>query len=216
MLQEPDFAQSLLRDPNTPIIRKSRGTSTQGTSTHASSTQLAVMDDQRSKAGSVHSKVSSYHGSLHRSRDGRYARPPQKIGDLGMVGVGRSSHSTSPGRLPLSQTPQTIPGVGCPQPLWANPVQMVRQGRYAAVILLKGNVLCISSPCQCLDWKKNDIFRVCAGFAELITEQGWFSCTGAICVGKQTCPDVSSALSWLLLSVCQPVLCLSTLLALPK
>ncbi|XP_070590997.1 frizzled-3 isoform X3 [Erythrolamprus reginae] len=72
VLQEPDFAQSLLRDPNTPIIRKSRGTSTQGTSTHASSTQLAKMDDQRSKAGSVHSKVSSYHGSLHRSRDGRY------------------------------------------------------------------------------------------------------------------------------------------------
>ncbi|XP_074847562.1 frizzled-3 isoform X3 [Carettochelys insculpta] len=72
VLQEPDFAQSLLRDPNTPIIRKSRGTSTQGTSTHASSTHLAMMDDQRSKAGSVHSKVSSYHGSLHRSRDGRY------------------------------------------------------------------------------------------------------------------------------------------------
>ncbi|OWK01179.1 hypothetical protein Celaphus_00018212 [Cervus elaphus hippelaphus] len=31
-----------------------------------------MVDDQRSKAGSVHSKVSSYHGSLHRSRDGRY------------------------------------------------------------------------------------------------------------------------------------------------
>uniref|UniRef100_A0A8C4RYL3 Frizzled-3 n=1 Tax=Erpetoichthys calabaricus TaxID=27687 RepID=A0A8C4RYL3_ERPCA len=72
VLQEPDFAQSLLRDPNTPIIRKSRGTSTQGTSTHASSTHLAMLDDQRSKAGSVHSKMSSYHDSLHRSRDGRY------------------------------------------------------------------------------------------------------------------------------------------------
>ncbi|XP_061271492.1 uncharacterized protein LOC133247108 isoform X2 [Bos javanicus] len=71
VLQEPDFAQPLLRDPNTPIIRKSRGTSTQGTSTHASSTQLAMVDDQRGKAGSVHSKVSSYHGSLHRSHDGR-------------------------------------------------------------------------------------------------------------------------------------------------
>ncbi|XP_070644671.1 frizzled-3-like [Bos indicus] len=70
VLQEPDFAQPLLRDPNTPIIRKSRGTSTQGTSTHASSTQLAMVDDQRGKAGSVHSKVSSYHGSLHRSHDG--------------------------------------------------------------------------------------------------------------------------------------------------
>ncbi len=66
VLQEPDFAQSLLRDPNTPIIRKSRGTSTQGTSTHASSTHLAMLDDVRSKASSVH----SYHGSLHRSRDG--------------------------------------------------------------------------------------------------------------------------------------------------
>uniref|UniRef100_A0A4W5MM54 Frizzled-3 n=1 Tax=Hucho hucho TaxID=62062 RepID=A0A4W5MM54_9TELE len=68
VLQEPDFAQSLLRDHHTPIIRKSRGTSTQGTSTHASSTHLAILED---KAGSVHSKT-SYHGSLHRSRDGRY------------------------------------------------------------------------------------------------------------------------------------------------
>ncbi|KAL4630443.1 frizzled-3-like [Arapaima gigas] len=72
VLQEPDFAQSLLRDPNTPIIRKSRGTSTQGTSTHASSTHLAMLDDLASRAGSIHSKMSSYHGSLHRSRDGRY------------------------------------------------------------------------------------------------------------------------------------------------
>uniref|UniRef100_A0A8C1YIB6 Frizzled-3 n=2 Tax=Cyprinus carpio TaxID=7962 RepID=A0A8C1YIB6_CYPCA len=72
VLQEPDFAQSLLRDPNTPIIRKSRGTSTQGTSTHASSTHLAMLDDVRSKASSVHSKMSSYHGSLHRSRDDRF------------------------------------------------------------------------------------------------------------------------------------------------
>ncbi|CAB1335002.1 unnamed protein product [Coregonus sp. 'balchen'] len=93
VLQEPDFAQSLLRDPHTPIIRKSRGTSTQGTSTHASSTHLAILDEPddprhapddrgpihslgyaastRSKAGSVHSKT-SYHGSLHRSRDGRH------------------------------------------------------------------------------------------------------------------------------------------------
>ncbi|XP_026867747.1 frizzled-3b isoform X1 [Electrophorus electricus] len=68
VLQEPDFAQCLLRDPNTPIVRKSRGTSTQGTSTHASSTHLAMLDDVRS----VHSKMSSYHGSLHRSPDGRY------------------------------------------------------------------------------------------------------------------------------------------------
>ncbi|XP_056150631.1 frizzled-3a [Lampris incognitus] len=79
VLQEPDFAQLLLRDPNTPIVRKSRGTSTQGTSTHASSTHLAMLDEppsaSTSRAGSVHSarsKMSSYHGSLHRSRDGRY------------------------------------------------------------------------------------------------------------------------------------------------
>ncbi|XP_030233536.1 frizzled-3 [Gadus morhua] len=83
--EQPDLAQSLLRDPNTPIIRKSRGTSTQGTSTHASSTQLAVLDDpdepirphpslpasSRSKPSSLHSKV-SYHGSLNRSRDNRH------------------------------------------------------------------------------------------------------------------------------------------------
>lgn len=56
----------------------------QGTSTHASSTHLAVMDDldeparshhghaasTRSKASSVHSKA-SYHGSLRRTRDDR-------------------------------------------------------------------------------------------------------------------------------------------------
>ena len=72
VLQEPDFAQSLLlRDPATPVIRKSRGTSTQGTSTHASSTHLAMADEERSRAGSVHSRISSFHGSLHRSRDGR-------------------------------------------------------------------------------------------------------------------------------------------------
>ncbi|KAL0969308.1 hypothetical protein UPYG_G00225350 [Umbra pygmaea] len=92
VLQEPDFAQALLRETHTPIIRKSRGTSTQGTSTHASSTHLAILDEpddkrhppddrgpiqslghasSRSKTGSVHSKT-SYHGSLHRSRDGRY------------------------------------------------------------------------------------------------------------------------------------------------
>ncbi|KAM9826685.1 frizzled-3b isoform X1 [Syngnathus typhle] len=79
--EQPDLAQSLLREPNTPIIRKSRGTSTQGTSTHASSTHLADLDEPleshpaqpastRSKAGSVHSKV-SYHGSLRRARDDR-------------------------------------------------------------------------------------------------------------------------------------------------
>ncbi|XP_068449653.1 frizzled-3-like isoform X2 [Clinocottus analis] len=82
--EQPDLAQSLLREPNTPIVRKSRGTSTQGTSTHASSTHLAVIDDldepirtqhgnpasTRSKASSVHSKA-SYHGSLRRTRDDR-------------------------------------------------------------------------------------------------------------------------------------------------
>ncbi|XP_028295828.1 frizzled-3a isoform X2 [Gouania willdenowi] len=74
VLQEPDFAQLLLlRDPHTPVVRKSRGTSTQGTSTHASSTHLAMLDEppsaSTSRAGSVH----SYHSSLHRSRDGRHA-----------------------------------------------------------------------------------------------------------------------------------------------
>uniref|UniRef100_A0A3Q4AB92 Frizzled-3 n=1 Tax=Mola mola TaxID=94237 RepID=A0A3Q4AB92_MOLML len=68
--EQPDLAQSLLREPNTPVIRKSRGTSTQGTSTHASSTHLAVMDDldEPSKASSVRSKA-SYHSSLRRTRD---------------------------------------------------------------------------------------------------------------------------------------------------
>ncbi|XP_028252998.1 frizzled-3a isoform X2 [Parambassis ranga] len=79
VLQEPDFTQLLFRDPNTPVVRKSRGTSTQGTSTHASSTNLAMLEEppsaSTSRAGSVRSgrsKMSSYHGSLHRSRDGRY------------------------------------------------------------------------------------------------------------------------------------------------
>ncbi|KAL0165428.1 hypothetical protein M9458_041181, partial [Cirrhinus mrigala] len=74
VLQEPDFTQLLLRDPNTPVVRKSRGTSTQGTSTHASSTHLAMLDEppsaSTSRAGSMRSKSSSFHGSLHRSRDG--------------------------------------------------------------------------------------------------------------------------------------------------
>uniref|UniRef100_A0A8C5GC52 Frizzled-3 n=1 Tax=Gouania willdenowi TaxID=441366 RepID=A0A8C5GC52_GOUWI len=70
--EQPDLAQSLLREPNTPVIRKSRGTSTQGTSTHASSTHLAVLDDfdEPIRTSSVHSKT-SYHGSLRRSRDDR-------------------------------------------------------------------------------------------------------------------------------------------------
>ncbi|XP_067273909.1 frizzled-3a isoform X1 [Pseudorasbora parva] len=76
VLQEPDFTQLLLRDPNAPVVRKSRGTSTQGTSTHASSTHLAMLDEppsaSTSRASSVRSKSSSFHGSLHRSRDGRY------------------------------------------------------------------------------------------------------------------------------------------------
>ncbi|XP_016381900.1 frizzled-3-like isoform X1 [Sinocyclocheilus rhinocerous] len=76
VLQEPDFTQLLLRDPNTPVMRKSRGTSTQGTSTHASSTHLAMLDEppsaSTSRAGSMRSKSSSFHGSLHRSREGRY------------------------------------------------------------------------------------------------------------------------------------------------
>uniref|UniRef100_A0A671VRL5 Frizzled-3 n=1 Tax=Sparus aurata TaxID=8175 RepID=A0A671VRL5_SPAAU len=86
VLQEPDFAQLLLRDPNTPIVRKSRGTSTQGTSTHASSTHLAMLDEppsaSTSRAGSVRSarsKMSSYHGSLHRSRDGRWVSHPSDV-----------------------------------------------------------------------------------------------------------------------------------------
>ncbi|XP_036398163.1 frizzled-3-like [Megalops cyprinoides] len=73
-LQEPDFTQLLLRDPNTPVTRQSRGTSTQGTSTRASSTQLAVLGSHgsRSRHGSAHSRISSRHGSVHRPHEGRY------------------------------------------------------------------------------------------------------------------------------------------------
>ncbi|KAI1895822.1 hypothetical protein AGOR_G00110720 [Albula goreensis] len=71
-LPEPDFSQLLLREPQGPVTRKSRGTSTQGTSTHASSTQLAPPDGQRSRASSVRSKISSRHGSLHHPREGRH------------------------------------------------------------------------------------------------------------------------------------------------
>lgn len=87
VLQEPDFTALLLRDPNTPIVRKSRGTSTQGTSTHASSTHLAMDEppsNSTSRAGSVRSgrsKLSSYHGSLHRSRDGRYTASSFRAAD---------------------------------------------------------------------------------------------------------------------------------------
>ncbi|XP_058468891.1 frizzled-3a [Solea solea] len=113
VLQEPDFSQLLLRDPNTPIARKSRGTSTQGTSTHASSTHLAMLDEppsaSTSRAGSVRSarsKMSSYHGSLHRSRDGRYTassfraadeRPP--YGSMPRLNDHSQSRHCSVGRL---------------------------------------------------------------------------------------------------------------------
>ncbi|XP_066532582.1 frizzled-3a isoform X2 [Hoplias malabaricus] len=76
VLQEPDFTQLLLRESGAPVVRKSRGTSTQGTSTHASSTHLAMLDEpvsgSSSHAGTMRSKANSFHGSLHRSRDGRY------------------------------------------------------------------------------------------------------------------------------------------------
>lgn len=85
VLQEPDFSQLLLlRDAGAPVVRKSRGTSTQGTSTRASSTHLAALDEPpsggssgggSSRSGSAHSarsKTSSFHGSLQRSRDGRW------------------------------------------------------------------------------------------------------------------------------------------------
>uniref|UniRef100_A0A4W6CDC4 Frizzled-3 n=1 Tax=Lates calcarifer TaxID=8187 RepID=A0A4W6CDC4_LATCA len=65
VLQEPDFAQLLLRDPNTPIREEVAGAST-------------------SRAGSVRSarsKMSSYHGSLHRSRDGRYTASSFRAAD---------------------------------------------------------------------------------------------------------------------------------------
>ncbi|XP_062293251.1 frizzled-3a isoform X3 [Scomber scombrus] len=69
-------------------FEKSRGTSTQGTSTHASSTHLAMLDEppsaSTSRAGSVRSarsKMSSYHGSLHRSRDGRYTASSFRAAD---------------------------------------------------------------------------------------------------------------------------------------
>uniref|UniRef100_A0A3Q3BLU1 Frizzled-3 n=1 Tax=Kryptolebias marmoratus TaxID=37003 RepID=A0A3Q3BLU1_KRYMA len=67
--EQPDFAQSLLREPNTPVIRKSRGTSTQGTSTHASSTHLAALDDLDDPLRSHHGHPTSFHGSLRRTRD---------------------------------------------------------------------------------------------------------------------------------------------------
>ncbi|XP_063049365.1 frizzled-3-like [Engraulis encrasicolus] len=90
-----DFAASLLlRDPTaTPVVRKSRGTSTQGTSTRASSARasssahLNMADDDEEEEEEPTSRPTSpryhggstgyhgspgYHGSLHRNRDGRY------------------------------------------------------------------------------------------------------------------------------------------------
>ncbi|XP_027009397.1 frizzled-3a isoform X1 [Tachysurus fulvidraco] len=75
VLQEPDFTQLLLREPGVPVVRQSRGTSTQGTSTHASSTHLAMLDEGHSgssRPSSMHSKASSFHSSRRRSHDGRY------------------------------------------------------------------------------------------------------------------------------------------------
>ncbi|XP_051918561.1 frizzled-3-like isoform X1 [Hippocampus zosterae] len=123
--EQPDLAQSLLREPNTPIIRKSRGTSTQGTSTHASSTHLAVLDDldepigsqpayARSKPSSVHSKV-SYHGSLRRARDDSHIRSDTVV----YRGVEqRSFHGSTP-RLdhPLSTHGSQRDVIEAPPPL---------------------------------------------------------------------------------------------------
>ncbi|XP_058234865.1 frizzled-3a isoform X2 [Hemibagrus wyckioides] len=75
VLQEPDFTQLLLREPGVPVVRQSRGTSTQGTSTHASSTHLAMLDEGHSgssRPSSMHSKASSFHSSRRQSHDGRY------------------------------------------------------------------------------------------------------------------------------------------------
>ncbi|XP_062857309.1 frizzled-3a isoform X1 [Trichomycterus rosablanca] len=94
-LQEPDFTHLLLREPGLPVVRHSRGTSTQGTSTHASSTHLAMLDDDHSSSSSrpssVHSKASSFRSSLHQSRDGRY--------------TASSHHGIEKPRLPHSNMP---------------------------------------------------------------------------------------------------------------
>ncbi|KAM9435237.1 frizzled-3a isoform 2-T2 [Clarias gariepinus] len=76
VLQEPDFTQLLLREPGVPVVRQSRGTSTQGTSTHASSTHLAMLDEAHSdssRPSSMHSKASGFHSSRCQSHDDRYA-----------------------------------------------------------------------------------------------------------------------------------------------
>ncbi|CAG00137.1 unnamed protein product, partial [Tetraodon nigroviridis] len=136
VLQEPDFARLLLRDPNTPVVRKSRGTSTQGTSTRASSTHLAMLDEpasgSTSRAGSLRSsrsKASSYHGSLHRSRDGRHAGSGFRVAERlpygslprldGLSHHGSTQRLESPSRpgsiRDLSSTTQTVlcvPGNG--------------------------------------------------------------------------------------------------------
>lgn len=64
-----------------------------------------------------------------------------------------------------------------------------------AVILLKMDFFSLFVSGVEREKKYQDIFRVCAAFGELITQQDcvqlWFSRTGAICVGKQPCPSVS-------------------------
>ncbi|KAM9817523.1 LOW QUALITY PROTEIN: frizzled-3-like [Neosynchiropus ocellatus] len=85
--EPPGLAQSLLREPSTPVVRKSRGTSTQGTSTHASSTHLAVLDDLDEPIRTDHGRAASprsCHGSLRRPREDmreRARRPGGRVDD---------------------------------------------------------------------------------------------------------------------------------------
>ncbi|KAF7211770.1 frizzled-3b isoform X1 [Nothobranchius furzeri] len=97
--EQPDFAQSLLREPNTPVIRKSRGTSTQGTSTHASSTHLAALDDLEEPVRTHRHPASSrskpsYHGSLRRTRDNRGTPEHSFHGSMPHLDHPLSTHSS--------------------------------------------------------------------------------------------------------------------------
>ncbi|XP_078468592.1 frizzled-3-like [Lampetra fluviatilis] len=96
------------RDPKTPVVRKSRGTSTQGGGGGGAS--VAGSLHAPTDAGSVPSRVgSSYHGSLHRSHDGRRTPGSARVADERLVYCSlprmRGGDGAAPGQPPHSRPP---------------------------------------------------------------------------------------------------------------
>ncbi|KAK1889063.1 Frizzled-3 [Dissostichus eleginoides] len=81
VLKEPDFAQLLLRDPNTPIVRKGPPPTPPPPTWPCWTSPPSGSTSRAGSVRSTRSKMSSYHGSLHRNRDDRYTAPSFRAAD---------------------------------------------------------------------------------------------------------------------------------------